>query len=257
MTNDRFKEYIYKASKIIEAYTYPLLHANKMSLPDIFASCLFVEVGSAYYLVTAAHAVRGNEAGLQTRGDGTLIDVVGRTTISSAPGADDFDIAAIRVDKETIIKNKIKTINKSMFASQIEVTNPHSRAVSGFLASMNKQAKVLNKIDKSLIGKCFTYFGDADFHGNYSIFNKSPDTHIGIEFMPGTDDSGKYLSTPPWPPRGISGGGAWLIPDMSQPELVFLEGIFIEGHKRAKKKYAFSTQLIHVIDFINDTHKNV
>ena len=121
---------------------------------------------------------------------------------------------------------------------------------------MNKQSKILNAQNKSLLGKCFTYFGLAKFGGNYSEFNKAPDTHIGIEFLPGTDDGGKYLSTPPWPPRGISGGGAWLIPDLNQPELIFLEGVFIEAHKRAKKMYAFSTQLPHIIDFIKQTHSN-
>lgn len=251
---DGFKESMYKASKRIEAYTYPLIRVDNKALPDVIASCTFIEVSNSYYLITAAHAVRDNVTGLLTRGNGTLVDVAGRATLSKAPNKDHFDIAAIHVEKEFIEQNKINVINNNMLITQVDVSNPHSRAVSGFPNSMNKQSKILDITNKSLLGKCFTYFGFAEFSGNYSEFSKTPDTHIGIEFLPGTDDSGRYLSTPPWPPRGISGGGAWLIPDLNQPELIFLEGVFIEGYKRAKKRYAFSTQLPHVIDFIKQTH---
>ncbi len=252
--NNEFLNGIKEASKKIESYTYPLLRVDGNALPDVIASCLFLKVEGSYYLITAAHALRGNQSGLLTRGNGCLIDVVGHATISRSSGKDDFDIAAVHVDEESVLKHNIKVIPESMFISDVDVSNSHSRAVSGFLASMNKQVEILNRKDKVLTGKCFTYFGHADFEGKYSIFNKNQETHVGIEFKPGTDDSGKHLSTPPWPPRGISGGGAWLIPDLSRPNLVFLEGIFIEGYKRAKKMYAFSTRLEHVIDFIGQTH---
>jgi hypothetical protein len=253
---DEFKEAIYRASKIIETYTYPLIRVDERALPDVIASCTFIEVGNSYFLITAAHAVRGNVTGLLTRGDGTLVDVAGRATLSRAPDKDHFDIAAIHIENDFIEKNKINVIKNNMLITQVDVTNPHSRAVSGFPNSMNKQSKILDTANKSLLGKCFTYFGSAEFDGSYSEFSKSPDTHIGMEFLSGTDDSGRHLSTPPWPPRGMSGGGAWLFPDLNQPELIFLEGVFIEGYRRAKKRYAFSTQLPHVVDFIQQTHNN-
>lgn len=255
MDND-FQNAINKASRNIEAYTYPLLQVDDHGSPDIIASCLFLDVEGVFYLVTAAHALNGIQAGLLTRGNGFLIDVVGQATVSRSSGKDHFDIAAIKVHKDTIREHHIKVVRENMFISSVEVTNPHSRAVSGFLASMNKQNKILDKKDKILTAKCFTYFGYAKFDADFSEFHKSPYTHVGIEFVAGRDNSGKYLSTPPWPPRGISGGGAWLVPDLSRPDLLFLEGIFIESYKREKRMLGFSTHLSHVIDFIKQTSTN-
>lgn len=251
-----FQNAINKASKNIEAYTYPLLQLDDHGLPDIIASCLFLDVEGTFYLVTAAHALKGIQAGLFTRGNGFLIDVVGHATVSRSSGKDHFDIAAIKIHENIIFEHHIKVVRENMFISSVDIINPQSRAVSGFLASMNKQTKILDKKDKRLTAKCFTYFGYAEFGAGFSEFHKSPDTHVGIEFLAGTDNSGKYLSTPPWPPRGISGGGAWLVPDLSRPDLLFLEGIFIEGHKLGKRMLAFSTHLSHVIDFIKQTHSN-
>lgn len=97
---DEFKESIHKASKIIEAHTYPLVVVDKKELPDVIASCTFIEVTGSYYLITAAHAVRGNQAGLLTRGDGALVDIVGHATLSKSESKDHFDIAAIHVENE-------------------------------------------------------------------------------------------------------------------------------------------------------------
>lgn len=143
-----------------------------------------------------------------------------------------------------------------MWTTSVEVENPHSRAISGFPVSMNKTVKALDRETKTFTGKCFTYFGSATYSGEYERFKKSEDTHVGIELLPGTDDSGNHLSTPIWPPRGLSGGGAWLVPDLENPQQVFLEGILIEGHKHAKRRVGFSTRIEHVIDFIQSTHNN-
>jgi hypothetical protein len=120
---------------------------------------------------------------------------------------------------------------------------------------MNKQLKSLDRATTTFTGKCLTYFGFAEYQGDFSPFNKSSDIHIGFDYLSGVDDNGRSLSSPP-SPRGISGGGAWLVPDLNQPDLVFLEGIFIECHPVAKPRYAFSTRLEHVIAFISQTHKN-
>lgn len=183
---DDFKYVIAKVSQTIQAYTYPLLRVDANMLPELIASCLFLEVGKSIYLVTAAHALKDYGSGLLTRGNGRGLD------------------------------RKTKTFN----------------------------------------AKCYTYFGYAEYEGDFIKFKKSSDTHVGLEYGPGNDDMGRFLSSPPWPPHGISGGGAWLVPDLSCPHLVFLEGIFIEAYKHARKMYCFSTQLEHVIDFVNQTHNS-
>ena len=249
-----FADGIAKASQTIQSYTYPLLRVGDNALPEVFASCVFLEIAGSVYLVTAAHAIRGNPSGLLTRGSGHLIDVTGQANISRSEGKDHFDIAAIRMDEQTIRQHAISVISQRMFSTSVEVLSPHSRAICGFPVSMNKQVHSLDRDTKTFTGKCYTYFGTAVFGGDFSAFAKSSTVHVGLEYLPGTDDTGRVMSSPP-SPRGISGGGAWLVPDLSHPQLVFLEGIVIECHKRARKMYVFSTRLEHVIDFINQTHK--
>ncbi len=257
MKDDNFRSLIRSASENIEAYTYPLARVDSKDLPDIFASCIFLKVRDAYFLVTAAHAVRGQSNKLLTRGNGHLVDIEGETTLSKFPGEDHFDIAAIHIADSFIEEQRINVVDKGKFITSVEVQNPHLRVVAGYPASMNKQNRILDKANSKLTAKSFAYFSSAEFTGDYSIFQKSENVHVGLEFKSGTDNEGRFLTTPPWPPRGFSGGGSWLVPDLNYPDRFFLEGIFIEGHKRAKKMFGFSTQLKHIGEFILQTHNTV
>lgn len=246
---------IAKASQTIQRYTYPLLRADAQGLPDVFASGVFLGVDDHVYLVTAAHALRGTTTGLLTRGRSHLFQIAGRGTVSRAAGNDHFDIGSVRVDDRIVREHGIEVVPRGMLSSTVEVSNPHSRVICGFPSSMNKQARSLDRNTRTVKCKSYSFFGVAEFRSDFSVFDKSSTTHVGLEISPGTNDAGSHLSSPP-SPRGISGGGAWLLPDLSRPHLAFLEGIVIECHKRAKRTYAFSTRLEHVLDFIAQTHKN-
>lgn len=249
-----FQEGIAESSKLIQEYTYPILRVGENSLPEQIGSCIFLNVDGETYLISAAHVVRGNTGGLITRGDGHLIDVVGHATVSRDEERDHFDIASIRMSDEVVRANRIRVVGPNTLITAVDVENPHARAICGFPASMNKQSKSVDGINRKVTGKSYAYFGFAEFRGEFQRFGKHAEAHVGLECGAGTDDTGKYLTTPPWPPRGLSGGGAWLIPDLDRPELVFLEGIFIEAQKHAKRMYCFSTRIEHVVDFVRQTH---
>lgn len=251
-----FASNIARASSQIQRFTYPLLQLDDRGLPDVFASCVFVEVLGATYLATAAHALRRNSVRLLTRGNGRLFQVAGRGTVSRAEGDDHFDIGAVRIADRTVREHEIQCVPPVMLSSSVDVTNPHSRAICGFPASMNKQTRSLKRHTKTFTGKCYTYFGFAEYRGDYSAFGKSPRVHVGLDYLSGRDDAGRALSTRP-SPRGVSGGGAWLVLDLRQPAMVFLEGIFIECHPPRKPRYGFSTRIEHVIDFIVQTHNGL
>jgi hypothetical protein len=253
--SDEFASGIAKASSLIQRFTYPLLRFDDRGVPDVFASCVFIDVAGAIYLVTAAHALRGNSVGLLTRGKGRLFQVAGRGTVSRAEGGDHFDIGAVCVDDRAVREHEIQYVSSVMFSSSIVASNPHSRAICGFPASMNKQARSLERRTKTFIGKCYTYFGFAMYQGDFAVFGKSPTVHIGLDYLPGKDDGGRTLTSLP-SPRGVSGGGAWLVPDLNRPDVVFLEGIFIECHPPRKPRYGFSTRIEQVIQFIKQTHNN-
>ena len=248
-----FSQGVTKASESIQAYTYPLLRVDENVFPDLVASCVFIEISGSVYLITAAHAIRGHKHGLLTRGRGHLIDVSGRATVSRAQGVDHFDIAAVYIDEKIIREHGISVIRESMFSSGVEVENPHSRAICGFPVSMNKQTRALDRSTKTFSAKSYTYFGSPICNVDFAAFDKSPDRDVGLNYLPGTDDAGRVMSSPP-SPRGISGGGAWLVPDFSRPSLLFLEGIVIECHKKAKNMFIFSTRLEHVVDFVYQSH---
>ncbi len=252
--DDQFSHGIKQVSEVIQSYTYPLLRGGRGNHPEIFASCVFLEWNNEFFLATASHALRGNNSGLFTRGESTLIEVVGKANITRAEKKDHVDIAIIQVSKEFIQENNINVVTDNMYSFTVEVTNPHSRAVCGYPASKNKQSKILDRENKILTSMAYTYFGDPSFSGSYSDFEKSNSVHIGLEFEAGKDDRGIELSTPPWPPKGISGGGVWLVPDLTKPQQIFFEGIFIEGYKRSKRRLGFGTRGEYIIGFIDQTH---
>jgi len=251
--SEDFADGIAAASTLIQKFTYPLLRLDEKKLPVVFASCVFLRVEDKVYLVTAAHALRRNPTGLWTRGKKCLFEISGRATVSRGDLIDHFDIGSVRIDDHVVQEQGIEVIPWSNLSSVVEVSNPHSRAICGFPVSMNKQAKSLERSTNRLTCKCYTYFGFAEYQGDFSSFGKSSTVHVGLDYLSGVDDRGRSLSSPP-SPRGISGGGAWLVPDLHQSNLIFLEGIFIECHPVGKPRYAFSTRLEHVLDFVSQTH---
>lgn len=233
-------------SDLIQSYTYPLFRYDGCGCPTLFASCVFLQVDEFVYLVTARHALKGVTTGLLTRGRSTLFDIRGHGGMAQGVNGEEFDIAVLKIDQVIADEHALRTIHPTMLATAVEVQNPHSRAFCGFPVSKNKPVDALDRKNKMVTTRCYPYFGAADFNGDYGAFGKSPDIHIGLHYEPGSDDGGRLLTTLP-SPRGSSGGGAWLVPDFSKPDQVFLEGIVIECHEN---RYVFSTRIEHVVEFI-------
>jgi hypothetical protein len=237
-----------EVSATIQKYTYPLLAFDDRRRPDLFASCVFIEVSGSVFLVTARHAVFGISKGLMTRGRTHLFDIGAQGGMAQGVNGQEFDIAALSIAPETVEEHAIQVVRPTMQATAVEVLHPHSRAFAGFPVSKNKSVHTLEQSTKTVTTRCYTYFGPPDFAGEYSHFEKSPEIHIGLNYGPGTDDAGRSLTSPP-SPKGASGGGAWLVPNFSQPNEVFLEGIVIECHR---KEFMFATRIEHVVRFIQD-----
>jgi hypothetical protein len=237
-----------EVSDLIQSYTYPLFCYKEHGHPMLFASCVFLQVDEIVYLVTARHALKGFTTGLLTRGRGKLFDVRGQGGMAQGVNGEEFDVAVLKIESALAQEHAIRAIPPSMLTTAVDVRNPHSRAFCGFPVSKNKPVDALNSKTKMVTTRCYPYFGVADFDGDYRAFHKSPDIHIGLNYEPGSDDGGRLLTTLP-SPRGSSGGGAWLVPDFSKPDQVFLEGIVIECHHN---RYVFSTRIEHVVEFIRD-----
>jgi hypothetical protein len=242
----KFEAGMKAASTLIQLYTYPLLRLDDHRRPTLFASCVFLEVDRFVYLVTARHALEGISTGLLTRGPSHLFEIHGRGGMAQGVNGEEFDIAALRINLAIVDQQTLRTIPPIMLTTAVEVTNPHSRAFCGYFASKNKPVDILEPKSKTVTARCDTYFGFADFDGDYLRFKKNPNIHMGLRYDSGKDDAGRRLTTLP-SPRGSSGGGAWLVPDFAKPDQIFLEGIVIECHKN---NYVFSTRIEHVVKFI-------
>src|SRR3990167_8625304 len=105
-----FADGIARATTLIQERTYPLIHEDHRGMPELVASCVFVQIGAAVFLVTAAHAIRSYPKGLLTRGRTHLFALDGRATISKARGPDHFDIAAIRLSADFVRDQTLSVI---------------------------------------------------------------------------------------------------------------------------------------------------
>ena len=249
--NTVFQKNLDTARQIIDSHTYPIITLDKNNVPDIIGSGIFLHVFRKVFLVTAAHVLRNINSNLFTKGQKTLIELTGNPILSKHTETDEIDIGFMQIKSEFVERNALNIITYEKQITSVIIENPHSRAVSGFLASKNKQAKSVNIKNKSVTSFCYTFFGHAESNLDYTTFNKNEKLHRHIEFGAGTDDKGRRITTPPWKPIGLSGGGMWLIPDIGKPTQIFLEGIFISAKKQSKRMIGFSTKLEEVFKFIN------
>lgn len=241
--------------KAILEFTYPVVRMDKDAIPEQIATCVFVQVDGSNYLVSAGHALRDFVGAIHTRGHEKLAVVTGKVALTGLDkdGKDHIDLAVLKVESDFIAANKINVVTQTRFSTSVIVENPHSRLISGYPISKNKNA--FDRKTGVFNGYSHTYFGFAECDVDFSLFKKSTQDHIGMEYTEAIDGSGKVFTTPIHP-RGISGGGAWLLPDLRRPEMFFLEGIFIELHPNGKKRYAFSVRLEHVIGFIRQLRRD-
>jgi len=240
-----------ECSELIQSYTYPLL-VDVNGVPDLIASCFFLELSGHVFMVTASHVLRRRYgSGLMTRGRGRLAVLRGAAAVTGPAHSDHLDIAILKLDPQFADEQDFNPVPTSMFAGLANIRNAQARAVCGYPISKNKRGRAVDRRKALFTARIFTFFGNLLDGERYRRFRKSPLDHVGLDYRPpGIDDDGHLLTKLP-SPRGLSGGGSWLVPDFKAPRSVFLEGVFIECHEA---RYAFSTRLEHVIGFISHTH---
>ena len=124
----------------------------------------------------------------------------------------------------------------------------HLNLIHGYPCSKNKQGKSLNGT-KNFKSYAFTYGGKVDkSFDRWQEFNKNKSFHTCMNYGVAKDINGE-INTPP-SPRGISGGGLWLVPNSFQLKEIYLDAIFIEYYE--KEKISFSTKMEKVVGFIEN-----
>lgn len=234
----------------LRRYVYPLLIEGRGRRPELIASGQFISIDGDTYLITAAHAMRNFQGAkvIGTRNGKTFVPLSGEVAHTGfGENKDVIDLAAMRLSDQFVKEHQLKVVPSNLLSTCVRITNPQNRAVIGFPLSKNKV--LFNPATSDFREYVYSYIGFGTCDVNYSLFEKSISDHIAMEYGPGNNASGDPIANLIHP-RGMSGGGAWVIPDLNRPSLYFLEGVFIELHQQSGRKFTFSTRIEHVIEFI-------
>mgnify|MGYP000261656282 CR=1 FL=1 len=234
--------------KEVNKYSYPVFISDLKKKPDLIATAVIIENKQKYYLVTASHvllSVLSCKSNFIIGVNGKYINIEGEFTYSSNVEVDHFDIAYIQLSYKFIESNSICILDESKLLIKSRNLVPNISFVHGFPNSMNKQSKALRKTTSFEV-KAYAYGGviKPDFL-HWKECGKTKDVHTSMSYGKKSDHN------MPKHPRGISGGGLWIVPDYSDPSNFFLDSIFIEYHE--KYGITFSTKISQVVNFIDET----
>jgi hypothetical protein len=234
----------------VSQFSYPLLAVDEHNKPDLYASCVLLECDSKPYIATAAHAIMeiGKTGSAVHIGARHISALAPEFVLSSSSGNDALDIAVMRAPLDLLAREGMAALPENRTTANRSFPNYHLRCVHGYPCTKNKQRDRLDLQNKRFTRYGFTYAGASrNIRVNYSSLQKNPQWHIALEYQrKGRDHTGRVV----WPPhpKGISGGGLWLIPDLSKPSAAYLEGIAIEYHK--SRALVFATRIEQVLAFI-------
>jgi hypothetical protein len=236
----------------ISQYSYPLLSVDNRDGPDLYASCVLLECDSRPYIVTAAHAIAeicdtGSSVHVGAR---HIVALPPEFVLSSPRGNDPLDIGAMPAPAYLLDREAMKALPERRTTAGHSFPAYHLRCVHGYPCNKNKRRDRLDLQNKHFTRYGFSYAGASrSIRVNYSAFRKDSQLHVALQYQrKGRDHTGRIVMPPH--PRGISGGGLWLVPDIASPAATYLEGIAIEYHK--SRALVFATRIEHVLAFIRE-----
>ena len=227
-------------------YTYPLFSKTEKGTPDLFASCVFLDIDDSPYLVTAAHAlfeIEKSEGDIHV-GSKSIKEIQSSEVRTSNNGKDPLDLAVMKLTDDFINDKSVKILSTSNTTIGRHFNSPQMYCMHGFPCSKNIRKKAINMEKKIFSTYAFTY-GATDIEDKYyAICKKDKKTHIGLSYKISRDSKGNKVN--PYIPKGMSGGGCWLVPDILNTERVYLSGILIEN----PGKHVYATRIENVYDLV-------
>ena len=234
-----------QAQEIANSYTYPVFVSDAKNKPDLIGSSVIIKLNDRYYSITASHVLTNVlDSGSQfiIGIDGKYVSIIGEFVYSSHDSKDHFDIAFIELSSNFVKKNNILYLQQSkLLLDQHQV---HIAFIHGFPCSKNKQTKALLGTKKFKL-KAYSYAGviKSDFY-DWEKLGKIESIHTCMTYRKTSN-----MNTPT-NPRGISGGGLWLVPNLHEATEIYLDSILIEYHE--SYKVTFSTKIRHIVEFIRE-----
>lgn len=227
-------------------WSAPLFAVDTRDRPDLFATCVAVEARGRVYLVTAAHAVHEIEiTGSAIHVGGKDIKVFpGKFDCTSIDGCDALDIAVAEIDKHFVTGNGLSIVRASQIARYGQFSRPHLHCMHGYPLTKNKPFKSIDVARKKVKTYAFTYAGALKPEPDYKHPGRSGRSHVALSYQLGKNHQGVKVNPPK--PKGMSGGGLWIVPDSFNSSKCFLSGILIEHHG----KMVLATRMDEVLNFI-------
>ena len=236
------------AQKEADRYTYPIFKSDFREKPDLIATSVIVRANDKHYLITASHVMEH----FITAGSPFMIGVneqyvsiEGEFILSNHESKDHFDIAYTVLPAITIKNHTITALSSKQLVVDNSFVNVPVAFIHGFPNSRNKQFKsLLNTMSFKVNAYAYAGIIINNFQ-HWEDTEKSTELHTCMTY-----DKKSGGNSPP-SPKGVSGGGLWIVPDLSNPLNIQLDSIFIEYHKQ----YAvtFSTKISQIMSFINST----
>jgi hypothetical protein len=238
----------------VSRYSYPLFSVDSRDRPDLYASCVAIECDGVAILITAAHAIfaitrTGSGVYIGTR---RILRLPSDFVPSSPTGSDPLDIAAVRCPSDLLESDEVEVLPLTRTTLNPPTVDLQFHCIHGYPLSKNRQIKRIDPARRSFTRYGFTYAGvSGGTTVDYAKFKKDPAIHTSLVYeRVGWNESGGLPREPPHP-KGISGGGFWLVPlvpNSFDTDMPYLDGIAIEYHERSS--LVFATRVDHVVDFL-------
>ncbi|MDO8263663.1 MAG: hypothetical protein Q7T21_10620 [Gallionella sp.] len=234
----------------VARFTYPLFAVDTRDRPDLYATSVLIECDGIPVLLTAAHAIYEiSKSGSAVHiGAKHITQLSPQFVLSSEDGSDPLDLAAIEFPVDLMKSEEMKALPLARTMLGKTFSSVHMRCIHGYPCTKNRTNHRVNEASKTFSKFGFTYAGSStELQVDYPSYNKETIKHVALQYQrDGKNEKGEK-ATPP-KPKGMSGGGLWLIPDSFNPKALYLEGIAIEFHKG--KSLVFATRIEHAIAFI-------
>lgn len=242
-----------ETEKHLSSFTYPVFAEAENDRPILLASSVLIKFKSNIYLVTASHVIdelNKAKSAFHLGINGKFLPLENEFVSSMiVDGAkDNFDIAFYKLSSDFVSQHSLNYITESQMLVNKAFKSVHLTCIHGYPCSKNKQVKAL-KGGKSFNLFAFTYAGkNIEFSSTWTKYEKNPEFHACMSYSAVRAEDGGTQNPPA--PKGISGGGVWIIPNSFEPTNVYLKGIFIEYF--SSEKVSFCTKIDKVLKFIED-----
>ena len=224
----------------------PLFAVDDREKPDLYATCVAVRLESRIFLLTAAHAVYEIEkTGSAVHIGGKNIIVIPNKFIkTSVDGKDQLDVAAAEVSENFVIDNKITITDYLETTCNKDFKRPHMYCMHGYPLTKNKPFKSIDITRKAVKTYAFTYAGVTIENPEPYNSSRTTESHIALSYQLARNKEGIKVNPPK--PKGMSGGGLWVVPDTFKPDKIYLSGILIEHHG----KTVLVTKISQALEFV-------